>query len=127
MKNIDDWVVIVVEDEEDSLQVVSQILSFHGIQIRFARNGLECLELLQTVSPTLIVMDLSMPEMDGWRTLEQIRGDAATAHIPVAAITAYHSVNVAEEALNAGFDAYFAKPIAVESFVQSLASMLDAA
>jgi len=115
-----DWQVIVVEDEFDSARMVSKILSYHGIQVHVAHNGHECLELLEWLEPTLIVTDLAMPQMDGWQTLGAIRSNPQTAHIPVVAITAYYSVDVAEEAVNAGFDAYYSKPLDPKSFVQDL-------
>ncbi len=127
MSDPHEWRVLIVEDQEDSIQVVSQILDYYGIQVAVARNGRECLELLRTIRPTLVVMDLAMPEMDGWATLAQIRSNAATANLIVVAITAYHSVNVAEEALSAGFDAYFPKPVAAASFVRELRGLLEAA
>jgi CheY-like chemotaxis protein len=119
------WQVLVVEDQEDSLQVVSQILEYHGIQVHVARNGHECLEVLGRVTPTLIIMDLAMPGMDGWETLAEIRSRPAAAHIPVVAVTAYHSVNVAQDALQAGFNAYFPKPIEADSFVRELAHIVS--
>lgn len=119
-----DWRVLVVEDEEDSIQVVSQILQHSGCDVLVARNGRECLEMLQTFDPTLIIMDLALPEMDGWQTLAEIRGNPDYADLIVVAVTAYHSVNVAEDALAAGFNAYYPKPIAVASFVEELAALL---
>ena len=93
-----DWRVLIVEDEQDSIRMVSKILSHHGIQVHVANNGYECLDALGSLDPTLIVMDLAMPEMDGWETLAALRSDTATSHIPVVAITAYHSANVADDA-----------------------------
>lgn len=120
MSNTADWLVLVVEDEFDSVQMVSKILSFHGIQVVVARNGVECLAYLDHVQPALIITDLAMPEMDGWQTLAALRARPDTRNIPVVAITAYHSVDVAEEAISAGFDAYFAKPVNARTFVPSL-------
>ncbi len=121
-----EWKILVVEDEYDSVQVVSQVLEYHGIQVYVARNGKECLDLLEDIMPTLVIMDLAMPEMDGWQTLVAMRSNPATAHIPVVAITAYHSVSVADDAMKAGFDSYFAKPIDPATFVSQLAEIIDA-
>jgi CheY-like chemotaxis protein len=118
------WQVVLVEDEHDSAEMVTEILSHHGIQVYLARNGFECLDLLQQIEPNLVVTDLAMPEMDGWRTLSEMRSNPQTAHIPVIAITAYHSVNVAQDALNAGFDAYFAKPFSPDSLMDGIRRML---
>jgi CheY-like chemotaxis protein len=118
------WQVIVVEDEYDSVQMVSKILSFHGIDVLVARNGHECMALLEQVHPTLIVTDLAMPGMNGWETLAAIRANPHTQHIPVVAISAYHSVDMAEDARLAGFDAFYAKPISPKSFVQDIARLV---
>lgn len=120
-----DWRVLVVEDQDDSVQVVSQILEHYGIEVHVARNGIECLEMVPVIQPTLVITDLAMPEMDGWQTLTQLRSQPETADLVVVAITAYHSVNVAEDALAAGFDAYFSKPIAAASFVDELSALVN--
>ena len=121
----DTWRVLVVEDEYDSVQLVSKVLNYHQIEVDVAHNGHECMERLDKYEPTLIVTDLAMPGMDGWETLAAIRANPATRHIPVVAMTAYDSVDVAAEAERAGFDAYFPKPVDPRSFVQSLADIID--
>jgi len=115
-----DWKVIVVEDTYDDSQLISKILRHYGIEVYVAKNGNECIRLLKQLSPTLIVTDLAMPEKDGWQTLASVRSDAQTAHIPVVAVTAYHSADVAEDALHAGFNGYFPKPVDPITFVQRL-------
>ncbi|NDJ35004.1 MAG: response regulator [Chloroflexi bacterium] len=121
------WQVLVVEDERDSIRMVSDMLTHFGIQVSVANNGEECLASLHQSAPTLVVMDLSMPVMDGWETLAEMRADMRTAHIPVVAITAYHSASVAQDALAAGFDAYFPKPLDATSFVKQLAGIVGGA
>lgn len=123
--NTNQWQVLVVEDEDDSLQMVSKILQHHQIHVHIARNGHQCIDMLQKVDPTLVIMDLAMPEMDGWETLMQIRSNPDTAHIPVVAITAFHSANVAQDAMAAGFDAYFPKPPDALSFVDKLTEIIN--
>ncbi len=123
--NVHNWQVLVVEDEFDSLQVVSRILQHHGAHVHVAHNGHECLAMLPDLMPTIVIMDLALPEMDGWETLAKIRANPSVAHIPVVAITAYDSVNVAEDALHAGFNGYFAKPLETNVFVQRLAAILE--
>lgn len=125
MPNPADWTVLVVEDLDDSIQVISQILGHHGVDVHVAHDGVECLRLLEDITPTLLVVDLHMPELDGWGTLAAIRQNPATAALPVVAVTAYHSVHVAEDAHNAGFDAYFPKPIAAGTFVTTLAELIN--
>ena len=114
------WQILIVEDEHDSSQMVADILRYHGIEVYQVGNGHECLAIIHKVEPTLVVMDLAMPKKDGWQTLHELRADAATSYIPVVAITAYHSASVAEDAIAAGFNAYFPKPIEPTSFVFEL-------
>jgi CheY-like chemotaxis protein len=118
------WTVLVVEDEFDSLQTISTILRHYGIQVYVAHNGKECLKVLQDVIPTAVVMDLMMPEMDGWQTLLHIRADKRIAHLPVVAVTAYYSPDVEADARAAGFNGCFDKPVKPLSFVQDLAAIV---
>jgi CheY-like chemotaxis protein len=122
---VHNWQALIVEDEFDSQQMVSKILSYNGISVRLVSNGQECIEALKEWLPTIIIMDLAMPKMDGWETLAAMRSDPRTAHIPVVAITAFHSDDVARGATQAGFDAYFRKPLNPLSFVNSLVEVME--
>lgn len=119
------WLILVVEDTFDDQQVVAHLLSFHGAQVLLAANGDEAITLLEEIQPTLIITDLSMPNRDGWQTLSAIRSNPSTARIPIIAVTAYHSSDVAEDALKAGFDAYFPKPLNPITFVQRIDDLLN--
>jgi CheY-like chemotaxis protein len=114
------WNVLIVEDEYDSIQVMTRVLTHHGATVYVARNGRECLRILKDFTPSVILMDLDMPIMDGWETLAQIRANPGTKHLPVVAITAYHSANVAEDAARAGFNDYFPKPVSIRSIMPRL-------
>jgi CheY-like chemotaxis protein len=116
--------ILIVEDEFDSLQMISKVLTHHGLTIHVAHNGRECLEMLRHIEPSLVVTDLAMPEMDGWEMLVEMRSNPNTAHIPVVAITAYHSQNVADDVVRAGFDAYFPKPVNPKTFVENLSRIM---
>jgi two-component system cell cycle response regulator len=119
------WQVLIVEVEYDSIQMVSKILTHHGVEISVVNDGFQCMEALRDMEPTLIVMDLSLPGMNGWDTLIAIRSDPHLAHIPVVAVTAFDSVDVAEDAYKAGFDGYFPKPVNPRSFVDALADIIS--
>lgn len=119
------WRVLVVEDEYDSIQMVSKILQHHGAEVHVARTGLECLEILESLMPSLVIMDLALPEMDGWETLAKIRANPTTQELPVVAITAYHSVSVEEDAREAGFNAYFPKPLNTNRIIQQLGEIVQ--
>lgn len=118
------WRIVVVEDTFDDMQMVSKILRFHGVEVFVTRNGQECLELLQKLMPTLVITDLSMPGMDGWEMLTAIRANPLTAHLPVVAVTAYDSVDLAQDARSAGFDAYFPKPLHPLTIMEQLESLV---
>ncbi|MCA9882048.1 MAG: response regulator [Anaerolineae bacterium] len=120
-----DWHVLLVEDEFDSLQMISKILMHHGIDVKVARDGQECIALLGTFTPTLVLMDLALPIMDGWETLAIMRASDKWAHIPVIAITAYHSVSVEVDAREAGFNAYLPKPIDTHHFLDNLVAVME--
>lgn len=118
------WRVLFVEDEYDSIQMVSKVLSHYQIQVKVVNNGLECLNSLDEFQPTLIIMDLALPQMNGWETLAEIRANPDTAAIPVVALTAYASPSVAADALQAGFNAFFPKPVSPTHFVNELAKVV---
>ncbi len=122
----DTWHIVVADDDPDALRVLEEALHYYqrDAEVRSVRSGRACLEAVQASRPTLVIVDLAMPGLDGWRVLEALRHDPATADLPVAAVTAYHSANVAEDALAAGFDAFFPKPIDVLSFGPHLADLL---
>ncbi len=120
MTDITRWKVILVDDEPDSLNLIHDILALNGAEVHRAASGEQCLRLLDNVSPTLIVLDLAMPKPDGWDLLKTVRETPATAAVPVVAVTAYYSDNVAEQAYEAGFNAFFPKPIKVSGFLKRL-------
>ncbi len=117
---------VIVDDDENSLEVAEMALQhrYHDAEFHIARNGGECLDILRHVVPDLIVMDLSMPGMDGWQTLMSIRRNPALTSVPVIAMTAYDSSNVADDAIEAGFVAYFPKPIDVAMLNQTLRQLV---
>src|SRR5690242_6464539 len=125
MAGIADWKVLIVEDEQDSMEVVQEVLSHYNIETFGAYSAEEALELLAVVKPTLAILDLALPMMDGWGLLAAMRNNPATANIPAVAVTAYHSANVAQQAIHAGFDAYFSKPIEATSFVRELERIVE--
>ncbi len=124
MTNINQWKVILVDDEPDSLRLVHDILALHGAQVYEAGNGNQGLALLEKVVPTLFVIDLAMPRPDGWDLLARIRANPALAAVPVVAITAYYSDMVIKHANQAGFNALFPKPIKSEPFLNALRAVV---
>ena len=118
--NLANWKVMVIEDESDSMELVRGVLEYHGIASVGASSGEEALTLLQKVVPTLIIIDLALPGIDGWGLLEKLKANSKLSSIPRVAFTAYHTAEVANKAIEQGFDAYFAKPLDATSFVREL-------
>ncbi len=118
------WKVILVDDEPDSLNLLHEILALNGAEVYRAASGDQCLTLLDKVVPTLIVLDLAMPRPDGWDLLRMVREAPSTAGVPVVAVTAYYSDQVAEQAYQAGFNAFFSKPIKVNGFLSKLKEVI---
>jgi len=112
--------VLVIEDEHDSMEVVQGLLEHHGIESVGASSGEEALDILSQMTPALIIVDLALPGLNGWDLLERFKSTPALRHVPRVAITAYHTAELAEQAIEAGFSAYFAKPLDATSFVREL-------
>ena len=108
--------VLVVEDEEDNMNLFVQLLTYHGCQVLEARDGREAIAFAQREAPDLILMDLSLPYLDGWEATRTIKGIPALSHIPIVALTAHAMVGDRERALEAGCDGYIGKPIEVAYF-----------
>lgn len=125
-KAFDGWHVLVADDERDNLEVARRLLKLAGATVVAARNGHEALETLRTYSHELrfILTDLSMPGMDGWELLYEIKQDARTAHIPVIALTAHAMMGDRERGLAAGFHNYITKPLEPTKFIPQLMNML---
>lgn len=122
---MNNWSVLVVEDENDSLEFVQGLLEHHGIESVGVSSGEEALETLKGMKPSLIVVDLALPGLDGWGVLEQLMASPSLRNVPRVAITAFHTAELAERAIEAGFNAYFAKPLDATSFVRELETIMS--
>ena len=103
--------ILVVEDDATMQKMALKILRSRGFSCELARNGREAVAMAAALKPGLILMDLSLPEMNGWEATRALKADPALAPIPVVAITAHAMVGDREKYLAAGFDDYVAKPI----------------
>jgi two-component system, cell cycle response regulator DivK len=122
---INQWKVLVIEDEHDSMELVQGVLSYHGIDSIGVSSAEEALEALKDIKPTLMIIDLQLPKLDGWGFLKQVRSNPALKGVACVAMTAYHSAELAEKAIIAGFDAYFSKPLDATSFVRELDGIIN--
>lgn len=111
--------ILVVEDEEDNLTLLLHILAFLLKQdnLIVARDGREAMRLAEQESPELIIMDLSLPALDGWEATRSLKADPRFADIPIVALTAHAMVGDKQKALEAGCDDYYPKPIDIGAFL----------
>ena len=124
MQNPSDWNVVIVDDEPDNLGVIELVLSFHGVKSRVAASGAECLRLMQIETPTLLLIDIQMPEMDGIELLTHIRSYQQWRSIPAVAVTARVMPGDHQLILSVGFNGYIPKPINAMSFVDEVKAIL---
>ncbi|MGE5403362.1 MAG: response regulator [Candidatus Saccharibacteria bacterium] len=117
--------ILVVEDESNSRELVEKILQHSGYSVISAVNGQKCLEVLETETPDLIVMDLSMPFLDGWETTRIIKSKPHLAHIPVIAVTAHAMVEEKRRAIDSGCNEYLTKPYRPAELVTLVKSLLN--
>jgi CheY-like chemotaxis protein len=101
--------ILIAEDYEDNRELLRVLLSSANYAVHETSNGQQCLEMARELKPDLIMVDLSMPVLDGWELFRELRSDASTATIPCVAITA-HGEYDRERALAAGFNGYLSKP-----------------
>jgi two-component system cell cycle response regulator DivK len=102
--------VLLVEDNEDNRTVYRTILEHFGYEVIEARNGEDGVRMARQDSPDLILMDISIPLIDGWEATRMLKGDPATAEIPIIALTAHALATDRAKAREVGCDGYLAKP-----------------
>jgi two-component system, cell cycle response regulator DivK len=112
--------VLVVDDFEDNRAMYVEYLQFQGFNVVEAVNGLEAVERTQELLPVVIVMDLSLPVMDGWEATRRIKADPRTKHIRVIALTGHAEPAHAKKALDAGCDDFVAKPCLPENLLAKI-------
>jgi CheY-like chemotaxis protein len=117
--------ILLVEDNPMNRRVAQFLLKAQGYVVYEARDGQEALEMAKGHAPDLILMDLQLPGLDGFATTRKLKQDAATATIPVVALTAYAMSGDAERALEAGCSGYITKPIDPDEFPKTVAGFLQ--
>ncbi len=120
---MDDWYVLIVEDHLPSCEVLAYMLRYYHAQVDIATNAEQALSRLDVNTYTCAIIDLSLPGMNGWSLLQEIKADPKTANLRCVAVTAYHDAKVAREATQAGFLACFPKPLQ-PSFIKDLQQTL---
>jgi two-component system, cell cycle response regulator DivK len=117
--------VLVVDDFPDNRDMYMQYLEFSGLRVAEAQNGHEALEQAFTLHPDLIVMDLSLPGLDGWEATRRLKADPRTRSIPVIALTGHALAGHSKGAIEAGCDAFITKPCLPERLLEEIRKMLD--
>ena len=113
--------ILVVEDDADNRRIVAKTLSVEGYEIIEATDGIQALARAQADHPDLILMDLALPNMDGWEATRRLKSDPRTRAIPVVALTAVAMRGDEEQARAAGCDDYISKParpVAIRAMVK---------
>jgi CheY-like chemotaxis protein len=118
--------VLVVDDYPDAREMYGEYLEYSGYDVIQAANGMEALQRAVDDQPDIILMDLSLPVMDGWEATRRLKADARTAGIPVVALTGHALAGISEGAKQAGCDAFVTKPCLPEDLVHEIKRVLAA-
>ena len=117
--------VLLVDDYPDAREMYTEYLEFSGFEVVEAGNGMEALQKAVEAQPDIILMDLSLPVMDGWEATRWLKADERTAAIPVVALTGHALAGISEGAKKAGCDAFVTKPCLPEDLVREIRRILD--
>ncbi len=118
--------VLVVEDNRITSEMFQEYLGLHGFRVSCAFNGREAIEAVARDCPDLVVMDIQMPEMDGFEAMRHLRANPALVRLPILAVTALASRSQIHECLTAGADDYLSKPVRMKELITHINSLLDA-
>jgi len=118
--------LLYVEDNEDNIYMLSMRLSREGFEVSIARTGTEGVAMARDELPDLIIMDLVMPEMDGFEAAQQLRGENLTRHIPIIALSASVLPEHRHRAIEAGCDDFETKPVDFPRLLGKLERLLPA-
>ena len=116
--------VLLVEDNEANADMLSRRLARHGYEVVLATDGLQAVEQAVAGRPDLILMDISLPKIDGWEATRRIKADAATAAVPIVALTAHAMVADRQKCLDAGCDEFETKPIDLKRLLEKMQTLL---
>jgi two-component system cell cycle response regulator DivK len=117
--------ILIVEDNDKNRKLVRDVLTFKGYAVIESETGEEGIRLAQERRPSLVLMDIRLPGIDGIEALRQLRAEPTTRGIPVMAMTASVMSEDRQKIMDAGFDAYQGKPIEVNDFVAAVAQLLE--
>lgn len=116
--------VLVVDDYADAREMYAEYLEFSGFRVAEAKNGEEAIEKAASLMPDVILMDLSLPVMDGWEATRRLKADTKTRKIPVVALTGHALAGHSDGARKAGCDAFVTKPCLPDALVAEVRKVL---
>src|SRR5438034_7114971 len=117
--------ILVVDDNPDNRDMYSMYLEYTGFVVEVAGDGVSAFSQASATHPDLIVMDLSLPSMDGWETTRRIKADAGTRRIPVVALTGHALDESEHQARSAGCDSFLTKPCLPQDLVVEIRRLLS--
>jgi two-component system, cell cycle response regulator DivK len=117
--------VLLVDDYADAREMYGEYLAISGFEVIEAVNGIEAVERALDAKPDIILMDMSLPIMDGWEATRRLKADRRTAEIPVLALTGHAVTSMFEGARRAGCDAFITKPCLPDDLVREIRAVLD--
>ena len=118
---------LLIEDNEMNRDMLARRLARHGYDVITANDGAAGVTLAAEALPDIILMDMGLPVMDGWQAAQKIKGNAATAAIPVLGLSAHAMEGDRDKALSAGCDDYDTKPVEINRLLSKMAALLKAA
>ncbi len=116
--------ILYVEDNDDNIYLITRGLGRKGYDIIVAKDGEEGLAMARSEAPSLILMDLDLPVLNGWEATRRLKASPQTQHIPVIAVSAYAMASDRERPLAAGCDDFFSKPVDLEGLVERIEALL---
>ena len=116
--------ILYVEDNEDNIYMLKSRLERRGFHVVVAMDGEQAVEMAVAEDPSLIIMDLSLPKVDGWEATRRLKAKEKTRHIPVVALSAHAMVGDRETALDAGCDDYDTKPVEFQRLLDKINALL---
>lgn len=119
--------ILIVEDNANNLDMLSRRLTRRGYQVVVAVDGADGVARARSERPALILMDMSLPVIDGWEATRRLKADPETAAIPIIALTAHAMLSDRDKALDAGCDGYETKPVELSRLLELMEKLLGAA
>jgi CheY-like chemotaxis protein len=116
--------ILLVEDNEMNRDMLSRRLQKRGFEVIMAEDGAQALTLASSASPDLVLMDVGLPDIDGWTVTRRLKEDASTAGIPIIALTAHALASDRERAFQVGCDDYETKPVELPSLIAKIEAHL---